>query len=774
MGEFGMSQPVRRTEDPRFLTGRGQYVDDIKLEGTLHGFVLRSPHAHAAIKGIDVSAAQTAPGVHLVLTGADYEAAGLGAMPYMDPPTVDWEPDCIFKPAQLALATDTVRYVGDGVAFVVADSLDAAWEAADLIDVDYEPLPAVMGTASAAGADATVWAERPDNIAFTHHAGDKAATDSAFAAADHVVTQKLTINRVAANSMEPRGILASHDKDADSNTIYLSAQSAFGMRRVLAAVIFGEDVEKYRVITNDVGGAFGMKNSFYPEYPLAVWASKQLGRPVKWLEDRGEAILTDHHGRDNVTEASLALDKDGKFLGLRVDTTANLGAYLSMLAAGPPTIHLGGLAGVYTTPAADVNITGVFTHTCPTAAYRGAGRPEVSFVIETTVDAAARELGIDPVELRRRNMVPAEAIPYQTPLYFNYDSGRFEETFLMAVEEADVAGFAARKAESESAGKLRGLGISYTIERAAPAGFEFNEMKFDVDGMLTIYAGTTNHGQGHHTLYAQIACEYLGLTPDDIHVIEGDTGEVQNGFGTGGSRVSALGGSAAYQAAGLIIEKAKTLASHILEAAEADLEFADGRFNISGTDRSVGLKELAAIAHDPAQCPPDFELGLSAATEYKADVANYPNGSHIAEIEIDPETGKIDVVKYTVVDDVGVVINPLLLDGQIQGGVAQGLGQILFEDVAYDPANGQMQSGSLMDYAMPRGDDLPMVHVEANSVPTETNPLGVKGAGEAGTIGAMPCLMNAAMNALAPLGVTQLDMPLTPNKVWAAIEGVDG
>ncbi len=772
MGEFGMSQPVRRTEDPRFLTGRGQYVDDIKLAGTLQGFVLRSPYAHAKINGIDASKAKAVPGVHLVLTGADYAAAGLGAMPYMDPPTVDWDPACITKPTQLALATDTVRHVGDGVAFVVADSLAAAREAADLIDVDYEPLPAVVETAAAAGASAVVWPDCPDNVAFTHHAGDKAATDAAFAAADRVVTRKMSINRVAANSMEPRGILASYDKSADFHTIYLSAQSAFGMRRILAALIFGEEVEKFRVITNDVGGAFGMKNSFYPEYALAVWASRQLGRPVKWVEDRGEAILTDHHGRDNVTEASLALDKDGKFLGLRVTTTANLGAYLSTLAAGPPTIHLGGLAGVYTTPAADVNITGVFTHTCPTAAYRGAGRPEVSFVIETTVDTAARELGIDPVEIRRRNMIPADAIPYQTPLYFNYDSGRFEETFMMAVEAADVAGYAARKQATEAAGKLRGLGISYTIERAAPAGFEFNEMQFAPDGKLTIYAGTTNHGQGHHTLYTQIACEYLGLTPDDIHVVEGDTGEVQNGFGTGGSRVSALGGSAAYQAAGLIIEKAKTLASHILEAPEADLEFSDGRFIISGTDRSISLQELAAKAHDPAQCPPGFEPGLSAATEYKAEVANYPNGCHVSEIEIDPETGKIDVVKYTVVDDVGVVINPLLLDGQIQGGVAQGLGQILFENVVYDPASGQMLSGTFMDYAMPRGDDLPLVHVEANSVPTATNPLGVKGAGEAGTIGAMPCLMNAALNALAPMGVTQLNMPLTPNRVWVAMQGV--
>jgi len=769
MGEFGMSQPVRRTEDPIFLTGRGRYVDDIKLDGTLHAYVLRSPYAHAAIKRIDVSGAKEAPGVHLVITGADYEAAGLGAMPYMNPPTPDWDPEGIYTPSQLALATDVARYVGDGIAFVVADSVTAARDAAELIEVDYDPLPAVVETGAAAKASATVWPERPDNIAFTHNAGDKEATDAAFAAADHIVTRDITINRVAANSMEARAILASYDASKDFHTIYLSAQSAFGMRRTLANVIFGEDLEKYRVITNDVGGAFGMKNSFYPEYALAVWATKQLGRPVKWIEDRTEAILTDHHGRDNVTEASLALDKDGKFLGLRVKTTANLGAYLSTLAAGPPTIHLGGLAGVYTTPTAHVEITGVFTHTCSTAAYRGAGRPEVSFVIETTVDAAAKELGLSPVEIRRRNLIPQEAIPYQTPLYFNYDSGRFDETFMMAVEEADVEGFAARKAQTEADGKLRGLGISYAIERAAPAGFEFNEMQFSEDGKLTIYAGTTNHGQGHHTMYTQVACEYLGLTPDDIHVIEGDTGEVKNGFGTGGSRVSALGSSAAYQAAGVLLEKATALAAHMLETAEADMEFAEGVFTIAGTDRHVTLKEVAAAAFDPAQCPDGFEPGLGGEAEYKAEVANYPNGCHISEVEVDPETGKIDVVKYTVVDDVGVVINPLLLDGQIHGGVAQGLGQILFEDVAYEPESGQMLSGSFMDYAMPRGDDLPAISVEANCVPTNTNPLGIKGAGEAGTIGAMPCVMNAAVDALSELGVKNLEMPLTPNRVWNAI-----
>ncbi|MEE2746769.1 MAG: xanthine dehydrogenase family protein molybdopterin-binding subunit [Pseudomonadota bacterium] len=773
MGEFGISQPVRRKEDQTFLMGRGKYVDDIRLERMLYAHILRSPHAHASIESINTTQASAVKGVHLVMTGSDYTDAGLGSMPYSDPPTPDWDPDCIYVPNRFALAIEAVRFVGDGVALIIADTLQTARDAAELIQVDYKPLPAAIGTETATKPNTpAVWSSCPDNIAFVHQAGDKMATELVFDSADHVITRKLNINRVTANSIEPRGILADYDKNNDFCTIYLSAQSAFGMRDILANKIFGEHPSKFRVITNDVGGSFGMKGAFYPEYALAVWASRKLGVPVKWIEDRTEAILTDHHGRDNVTEVSLALNDQGSFLGLKVKTTANLGAYLSTLGAGPPTIHLGGLVGVYTIPAAHVTVTGVFTHTCSTAAYRGAGRPEASFVIETTIEAAAKALGIDSVEIRRRNMIPPGALPYQTPLYFNYDSGRFEETFLLAVKAADLTGFQNRKAETEKNGKLRGMGIAYAIERAAPPGFEYNEMKFGPDGFLTIYAGTTNHGQGHHTMYCQIASEYLGIGPEDIEVIEGDTGEVRKGFGTGGSRVSAMGSSAAYQAAELIIEKAKILASHMLEASESDVTFSEGVFTITGTDRSVTLKEVATTAFNPSECPPGFETGLSGSSEYRSEACNYPNGCHICEVEIDPETGKITVEKYTVVDDVGVVINPLLLDGQIHGGIAQGLGQILFEDIAYDHPTGQMLTGSLMDYAMPRSDDLPHINVEANPVPTSTNPLGIKGAGEAGTIGAMPCVMNAAIDALSKLGVSQLDMPLTPNRTWRAIQSV--
>ena len=770
MNKFGISQPVRRSEDSPFLRGHGKYVSDIKLEGSLTAYILRSPHAHAKILSIDVSLAKSQQGVHLILTGEDYKKAGLGAMPYVDPPTPDWNPDCIFKPEQYGLATNIVRYVGDIVALVIAENIDIAQDAANLIDINYEILEPTIETEFATSKNKTpVWSEAPNNISFTHKTGNSSATDKAFNEAKYIITRKHVINRVAANSMEARGILASYNKTEDFHTIYLSTQMAFGVRKIIAENIFGEEERKFRIITNDVGGGFGMKASFYPEYAIVVWATRILGKPVKWIEDRSEAHQTDYHGRDNVTEVSLALDEKYNFLGLKVDTIANLGAYLSTNPAGPPTIHLGGLIGVYKTPAAYVTVTGVFTNTCSTAPYRGAGRPEASFIIETTIDAASRELGVDPIELRRINMIPSTSLPYQTPLHFNYDSGKFEEALDKAIEVADLAGFEGRKNKSRDLGRYRGLGVSYSIERAAPPGFEYNEMQFQPNGELIIYAGTTNNGQGHHTMYKQIACEYLGLDPNNITVVEGDTGEVKKGFGTGGSRVSAMGSSAAYLATEKIISKGKSLASHILEAAQSDIIFSDGQFSIQGTDRSITLEELATLSFNKTLFPPDHELGLGDAAEYKADQPNYPNGCHICEVEIDPETGKIWVVKYTVIDDVGTVINPLLLDGQIHGGVAQGLGQILFEDILYDNNTGQLLTGSFMDYVMPRSDDIPEIVVEVSPAPTDTNPLGIKGAGEAGTIGAMPCVMNAAIDALSPIGIDHLDMPLTPDRVWRAL-----
>ena len=771
MGEFSVSQPVPRTEDPRFLKGVGRYVDDVRLAGQTVGYVLRSSHAHARLRSLNIAAAAAVPGVHLVLTAADYLAAGLGRLPVAPPPSPNFDHANMHAPLRLPLADGVVRHVGDGVAFIVAETLAAAKDAAERIEVDYEPLPAVINTADAAtdGA-ALVYDDCPNNVSFVYEIGDAAATQAAFDAADHVVRERFVINRVSANPLEGRGFIAEYDAGTGSCTLYGGAQSAFGTRRTLAELIFGEPECDFRVVTDDIGGSFGMKGNFYPECVLVAWAAKRLRRPVRWISERGEAFNSDCHGRDNVTDAALALDKDGNFLALKVETIANLGGYPSTIPAGPATIHLPGMIGVYTTPAAQVKVTGVYTHTNPIAAYRGAGRPEASFVIERIIDVAAQELGFDRADLRRRNMIPPEAIPYQSPLFFNYDSGEFEKNFNDALKMADYDGFENRRAQSKSTGKLRGLGISATIERAAPAGVEHAEIRFDPSGTVTVLAGTTSQGQGHQTMYTQMVCTFLGISPEDVRVVEGDTGRVSFGFGTGGSRVSAMGSSAAHLAAAKIIDKAKKIAAHLLEAAEADIEFNDGIFRIAGTDKQIDIQEVARTAYIPAKLPPAIEPGLFESGTYRATVANYPNGVHVCEIEIDPETGATELLAYSVVDDVGTVINPLLLDGQIHGGVAQGLGQALMEDIVFDPETGQLLSGSFMDYAMPRGDNLCAIKVASNPVPTETNPLGIKGAGEAGTIGALPAVVNAVVNALAPLGVRHIEMPATPARIWAAIQ----
>jgi carbon-monoxide dehydrogenase large subunit len=775
MGEFGIGQPVPRTEDPRLLRGMGRYVDDIEIEGTVHGYVLRSPHAHARVKSIDLTAAMNAPGVLTVLTHEDYEADGLGKLPFMAPPAVGFDPSKVKNPGRVPLAADKVRHVGDGVAFVVAETRDQARDAAELIAIDYEILPAVVDLEPALRPGAPlVWNDIPQNTAFVYELGSEEATDAAFAKADKIVSQRMVINRVHANPMENRGCLAEYDAGRDLTTVYSTTQSAFGGRAQLARGVFHQPEMNFRVIAADVGGSFGTRNASDPEAVLTVWAARRLRRPVKWISDRSEAFVADFHGRDNITEAELALDRDGKFLGLRVKTLANLGGQLSWLGCGPPILHTGGLAGVYTTPAAYVNVTGVFTNKHPTGPYRGAGRPEASYVIERLIDCAAAEIGMDPAELRRRNMIQPDALPFETPLFFNYDSGDFPATFAKALEAGDYDSFAARKEEAKSRGKLRGIGLAYTIERAGPAGMEHAEVRIDATGSVQVLAGTTIQGQGHETMYTQVVCDILGVTPDDVDVIFGDTSRVQFGFGTGGSRVSALGSSAAKGAAEKVVEKARKIAAHALEAAEGDLEFSDGSFTVTGTDKSIGIKEIAQIAYIPTKLPPGIEAGLFDKYTYTAKAPNYPNGCHVCEVEIDPDTGVTKVVNYLVIDDVGTVINPLLLEGQIQGGVVQGLGQILMEDVAYDNETGQLLAGSFLDYTMPRADDLCMIHVGSNPVPTATNPLGVKGAGEAGTIGAMPAVMNAVVSALSPLGIRHIDMPATPERVWNVIQQAGG
>ncbi|MDA0664765.1 MAG: xanthine dehydrogenase family protein molybdopterin-binding subunit, partial [Proteobacteria bacterium] len=711
-----------------------------------------------------------------VLTGADYAADGLGVINCAVPNLTRRDGSPMYRPSHPAMQPERVRIVGDPVAIIVAETLLQARDAAEMIAVEYDPLPVIADTATAAnGESGTLWDDCPENEAFLFTVGDAAATEAGFAKADHVVKQHIVINRVATVSMEPRGCNASYDPLADTYTVYAGVQRTHGLRRDLAENFFHLPEHQFRVHSNDVGGSFGMKGGTYVEYPLTLWASRKIGRPVKWACDRSESFASDEHARDNVTDAELALSRDGDFLALRVKTTVNVGAYLATMGPQPGIGNVGTLAGVYTTPAIHVAVTGAFTNMNPTSPYRGAGRPEAAYVIERLIDTAAREMGIDRVEIRRRNMIPADAMPYQTGLTFKYDSGEFETIMDKALAMADWAGFEARRAEAASRGKLRGIGFSCTIEQAGGRSMqEVAELRFEPSGSATLYIGTVSHGQGHDTIYKQILSEHLGMEMEDIRVVEGDTDRVTFGIGTFGSRSTSMGGSAIVLAAEKIIAKGKRIAAHMLETSESDIEFAAGKFTVAGTDRSVGLREVARSAFMMTALPKDIEPGFSETGTFVPEVSNFPNGTHVCEVEIDPDTGAVSMQRYSVVDDVGTVINPLLLKGQIYGGIAQGVGQILKEDIAYDPQSGQLLTGSFMDYAMPRADDFCDFAVESHPVPTPTNPLGAKGAGEAGTVGAMPATMNAIIDALSPLGVTYLDLPATPERIWRAIRDARG
>ena len=770
MGEFDIGNSVPRTEDPRLLSGGGRYVDDIDLPGLCRAHILRSPHAHAAIRGIDAGAARSMPGVHEVLTGADYAASGLGTIqPQLVLKSRDGAP--MARPSFAPLAIDRSVHVGEAVAVVVADSLAQAKDAAETIDVDFEPLEATIDTAVAdAETTPALWQEAPGNESFVHFLGDRDAVDAGFAKAAHVVERRFTISRVTSNTMEPRAFLGDVDR-AGRYTLYAAVHYPHRLRSALARDIFGLPENRVRVIAGDVGGSFGLRGGMYPEQILVLWASRETGRPVKWTCERSEGLISDHQGRDNVTDAALALDDEGNFLAMRVRTRVNIGAYVASMAGGPATANLGTLAGTYVTPAIHVETAGVFTNTNPTCPYRGAGRPEAAYVLEQLIDAAARRLGRDPVALRRQNTIPEDAMPFSTGLVFEYDCGAFEKNLDRALELADHAAFEERRAAARAKGKLRGIGISNTIERAAAPGQERALLRFDPSGTATLFVGTISHGQGHETIYKQIVAQTLGIDPATLRVEEGDSDALSIGGGTGGSRSATLGGSAVLRAAEKIVELAKPIAAHLLEAAEDDLEFADGAFGIAGTDRSVPLVEVARTAYLPPKLPADIEPGLEAGAGYVAKVENFPNGCHVCEVEIDPDTGAIGIVDYSVVDDVGTVLNPLLLKGQIHGGVAQGLGQAVMERIVFDRGSGQNLSGSFMDYAMPRADDMCGFRVEANPVPTATNPLGVKGAGEAGTVGALPAVTSAIVDALAPLGIETIDMPASPETVWRAIQG---
>jgi carbon-monoxide dehydrogenase large subunit len=769
MGKYALGQPVWRSEDQRLLKGGGRYVDDVQLPAMAHGVVLRSPHAHARILSIDTSAALGAPGVLAVLTDADWQASGFGDLPNAKGRKRRDGSDMYVTPI-FPFVSDRARRVGDPVAFIAAESRAQAQDAADLVVVDYEPLPSVTDTALAAEPGAPlVWDDCPDNICLVYENGDKDAVDAAFDAADHVVSHSFVINRVTASAMEPRSCVGDYNPAEDSYTFYTTLQGVHPYRSQLANRVLKVPENRVRVVAQDVGGSFGMKSNIYAEGPMCLLASKILSRPVKWTGGRAESFLSDNHGRDNIAEVSLALDADHNFLAVKVKSIANFGAYCTNSTPNPAFNNIGSVAGVYKTPVIHVDVTGVFTHSNSTSPYRGAGRPEAAFMIERIVDIAAQELGVDPVELRRQNTIPPDAMPFKTGLNLTYDSGEFQKNLDMALDIADYAGFETRRAESMTRGKLRGFGMSNTIERAAGPGIEGVELRFDRSGTATLLAGSVTGGQGHETIYKQIICDRLGLEMDDVQYIWGDTDKVPFGHGTGGSRSATHGGSAVALAVDKVTQKANEIAAHLLEVDAEDITLEDGVFSSPQSNRSLTMKEVAKAAFSPGNLPDGMEPGLMTTAVRRGKVANFPNGCHVVELEIDEETGAVDVLNYNVVDDVGVVMNPLLLHGQIQGGAAQGLGQVLLEDIAYDGETGQLMSGTFLDYAMPRAEHLSSIKVATNPVPTETNPLGVKGAGEAGAVGALPAVTNAVVNALAPLGVSHVPMPATPERLWRLI-----
>jgi carbon-monoxide dehydrogenase large subunit len=769
--KFAMGQSVSRVEDPRLVQGLGRYSDDVNLPRQAYAVVVRSTHAHARLTRIDSTRALRAPGVLTVLTGADLIGDGVGNLP-TDATRKRRDGSPAFTPPRPALARDRVRHVGDPVALVVAASAEAAADAAELVAVDYAPLPAVIGAerATRSGAPA-VWDEAPDNVAFVWEAGSRDTVARAFAQAAHVTHLDFVVTRVAAAPLEPRAAVGDFDRRSGRYTLYTGIQGPHGLRAQLAEQIFRVPHGQVRVVTEEVGGSFGMRSGMYPELVLVLWAAKRLGRPVKWTSSRREGLVSDEPGRDNVSAAELALDARGRFLALRVALKIDIGAYFTPRSAGPATNNVGGLAGVYTTPAIHVESTGVYTNTTPTGPYRGAGRPEATYAIERVIDVAAREMGIDPVELRRRNLIPPSAMPFRTGLVFTYDCGEFERVMSMALTRSDRAGFERRRAEARARGVLLGLGLANPIEVAGGPYTSVNpdtaELRVNPDGSVSLFAGTTSMGQGNETAFAQIVSDRLGLPADRIQVFWGDSDALGAGRGNGGSGAISVGGSAVLRATERIVERGRRLAAHLLEAAPEDVALRDGRFVVAGTDRAVPWSRVARAAYQRQQ-PSGLEPGFSETAAFTPPSVTFPNGSHVCEVEIDAETGAVRIVRYTVVDDVGRMVNPLLVKGQIHGGAVQGLGQALAEVLAYDES-GQVLSGSFMDYAMPRADDVPSFEVDAHEVPTQVNPLGAKGVGEAGTVGALPALLNAVNDALAPLGVRHLDMPVTPERVWRAI-----
>lgn len=783
-----IGQSVKRVEDKRFTTGKGKYTDDIKLVGMTHAHIVRSPYAHANIKSIDIDAALAHPGVVAIFTGKDIAAAGINGVP------AGWQVNfkdgtTMKEPPHPLLVADRVKHVGDGIAVIIAEDLATARDAADLIEIDYEVLPAVTNPAEAVKAGAPqVHNDAPNNICFDWELGNpKAEVDAAIAASHHVTRLDLVNQRMAPNAIEPRSAIGYYDDSKDKFTLYTTSQNPHLTRLLMCAFVLGIPEHKVQVVAPDVGGGFGSKIFHYIEEALVIWASKQIGRPIKWTSTRSEAFLTDAHGRDHVTTAEMGFDKEGNITALRVSTFANLGAYLSTFAPAVPTyLHGTLLQGLYTTPKIHVDVTAVFTHTNAVDAYRGAGRPEATYLLERLIDTAALEMGMDPAALRFKNFIPAfdgvSQPGYQTQVALQYDSGNYEPVLERGLEMVGYENFRKEQAEARKNGKLLGIGFSTYIEACgiapsavvgalgARAGlYESAQVRVQPTGKVSVFTGSHSHGQGHETTFAQVVADRMGISMDDIEIVHGDSDSVAFGMGTYGSRSLAVGGSAIVKSIDKVLEKGAKIAAHKLEAAEEDLEYAGGKWTVKGTDKSIGFGDIALTAYVPHDYPAGLEPGLDFSSFYDPTNFTYPFGCHIAIVEVDADTGKVTLKRFIAVDDVGNVINPMIVDGQIHGGLAQGIGQAMLEGVAYD-AEGQLVTGSFMDYAMPRADDLPSFEIDRKVTPCPHNPLGVKGAGEAGCIGSTPAVVNAVMDALTPFGIIKnLEMPMTPQRVWRAM-----
>lgn len=782
---------VKRVEDKRFITGKGNYTDDIKLQGMTYAYLVRSPFAHAKIVSVDTEAARAMEGVVAVFTGKDIADSGVGGVP------CGWQVnfrngDTMKEPMHPLLVADKARYMGDGVAVVIAETKEIAKDAAELVEVEYEELAAVTNAKDAMQAGKPlVHDDCPNNLSFDWELGDKAATDAAFAHAHHVTTLEFTNQRLVPNAMEPRSAIGHFEPATDKYTLYTTSQNPHLTRLLLSAFVLGLPEHKVRVVAPDVGGGFGSKIFHYAEEALMIWCSKALGVPVKWTAERSESFLTDAHGRDHVSKSEMAFDAEGKMLGLRSSTAANMGAYLSTFAPAVPTyLHGTLLQGLYTTPAVYVEVYGVFTHTTPVDAYRGAGRPEATYLLERLIDKAALEMNMDPAELRFKNFIPPfdgiNQPGYETKVALTYDSGNYEPVLQRALDMVGYDDFRKEQEKARKEGKLLGIGFSTYVEACgiapsavvgalgARAGlFESAQVRIQPTGKVSVYVGSHSHGQGHETTFAQIVADKLGVGVEDVEIVHGDSEAVAFGMGTYGSRSLAVGGSAIVKSIDKVLEKGAKIAAHKLEASEEDLEFAEGKWTVKGTDKSIGFGDVALTAYVPHDYPQGLEPGLDFSSFYDPANFTYPFGAHVCIVDVDKDTGKVEVKRFIACDDVGNVINPMIVDGQIHGGLAQGIGQALLEGVIYDES-GQLLNASYMDYAMPRADDLPMFETDRTVTPCPHNPLGVKGAGEAGCIGSTPAVVNAVMDALSPFGIKDLEMPMTPERVWRAMQSENG